>query len=355
MRLEQFMHLVENPLLLNEAHLPDLNELLQTYPYFQSAHLLYAKALNNIHHIAYHQVLKRTAVVAGNREILYKLIKLKTEEKQQENQLSVPELIREQKNKKEEITDVKPDLLDNLRQLSVYPEIEKNHELHIIFVEDTTKEKKEEKTKTTSEKEIAGTLHIPPPDLEEKPESIDDLIAKPAVTAYIEKEVLKITQIDSSRKTAPELKPEAPVRSDKTVPYSFSDWLTTLKGREIHETVEALKNQGKTAESAELTRREKQLGKERKSNQQQLIDELIKKEPKISKLNPEKNFYSAVDTARSSVLEDESLVTETLAKIYALQGNHARAIRAYEILCLKYPEKSVYFASLIEEIKNKLK
>ncbi len=85
------------------------------------------------------------------------------------------------------------------------------------------------------------------------------------------------------------------------------------------------------------------------------FEDVIKKEPKISRLNLDKNFYSAVDTARSSVLEDEGLVTETLAKIYAIQGNYNKAIRAYEILCLKFPEKSVYFASLIEEIKKQIK
>lgn len=45
-------------------------------------------------------------------------------------------------------------------------------------------------------------------------------------------------------------------------------------------------------------------------------------------------------------------VTETLARIYAKQGFYKDAIHAYEKLSLKFPEKNIYFASQIEEIKK---
>jgi hypothetical protein len=56
--------------------------------------------------------------------------------------------------------------------------------------------------------------------------------------------------------------------------------------------------------------------------------------------------------AKESLIENEHLVTETLAKIYALQGSVNKAVRAYEILSLKFPQKSAYFASLIQKLKN---
>jgi hypothetical protein len=45
-------------------------------------------------------------------------------------------------------------------------------------------------------------------------------------------------------------------------------------------------------------------------------------------------------------------VTETLVNIYIKQKLYKEAIEAYEKLVLKFPEKSSYFASRIEEIKK---
>ncbi len=58
------------------------------------------------------------------------------------------------------------------------------------------------------------------------------------------------------------------------------------------------------------------------------------------------------DVSRISIEEDESYITDTLAKIYVKQGLYSKAIYAYEKLSLKYPEKSIYFATQIEEIKQ---
>jgi len=46
------------------------------------------------------------------------------------------------------------------------------------------------------------------------------------------------------------------------------------------------------------------------------------------------------------------MATETLAKVYLQQGNTEGAIRIYERLMLKFPEKNTYFAGLIKKIKN---
>ena len=44
--------------------------------------------------------------------------------------------------------------------------------------------------------------------------------------------------------------------------------------------------------------------------------------------------------------------TETLAQIYADQGYPEQAAQIYSRLSLRFPEKSAYFASLIEKLKN---
>ena len=46
--------------------------------------------------------------------------------------------------------------------------------------------------------------------------------------------------------------------------------------------------------------------------------------------------------------------TETLAAIYADQGYFAEAKKIYSRLILRYPEKSAYFASLIEKLQQEI-
>lgn len=50
---------------------------------------------------------------------------------------------------------------------------------------------------------------------------------------------------------------------------------------------------------------------------------------------------------------EEPICTETLAGIYLEQGYPQEAIDIYSRLSLRYPEKSVYFAALIDEINKK--
>ena len=51
--------------------------------------------------------------------------------------------------------------------------------------------------------------------------------------------------------------------------------------------------------------------------------------------------------------QDINFYTETLAGIYLEQGYSQEAIDIYSQLILRYPEKSVYFAALIDEINKK--
>lgn len=76
------------------------------------------------------------------------------------------------------------------------------------------------------------------------------------------------------------------------------------------------------------------------------INELLE-----NRLPQRQEFYNAAKMARLSVQENDDLVTETLANIYADQDNHEKAIKAFEKLQLKYPEKRIYFAGRIKEIQ----
>jgi hypothetical protein len=84
------------------------------------------------------------------------------------------------------------------------------------------------------------------------------------------------------------------------------------------------------------------------------IDRFISENPRFTQVL--KRTGENVDTSDqdvSPVLADDEFVTETLARIYAQQGYHKLAIACYGKLILLYPEKSVYFATLVEEIKQK--
>ena len=87
---------------------------------------------------------------------------------------------------------------------------------------------------------------------------------------------------------------------------------------------------------------------EEKKKKTELIDKFIESSPKISPLRQEdviKTYAEQSDAATSY------LMTETLARVYLEQKKYQKAIKAYEILILKYPEKSSFFADRISDIK----
>lgn len=113
---------------------------------------------------------------------------------------------------------------------------------------------------------------------------------------------------------------ESPKESEKVV-LSFSEWLTGKKKI--------------TPEQIHV----------------KLIDEFISENPVISPVQ-KKEFYSPIEKGKESISDTNLPFSETLAEIFANQGNKEMAIKGYENLMLKYPKKSTYFAGLIKKIKE---
>jgi hypothetical protein len=85
-----------------------------------------------------------------------------------------------------------------------------------------------------------------------------------------------------------------------------------------------------------------------------IVDRFISQESPVPA--PKATFFTPQQAAKKSLDDTAGLVTETLARIYAKQGNITKAIDAYRKLALKYPDKSAYFAALaksLEEQQNK--
>jgi len=79
----------------------------------------------------------------------------------------------------------------------------------------------------------------------------------------------------------------------------------------------------------------------------ELIDFFLKTNPKIVPSDSQ----NEVDLSER-LQENHEIATETLADIYVAQGHREKAIKIYEHLILKYPEKIIYFAAQIERLKN---
>ncbi|MDR0193609.1 MAG: hypothetical protein LBI73_00675 [Myroides sp.] len=128
----------------------------------------------------------------------------------------------------------------------------------------------------------------------------------------------------------------SPLNFDEKEKLSFQEWLQLSKIKPIDRENDSI-----------LTDIEQKSDVE-KQKKIELIDKFIETNPKIV---PTKKSTVTPVNIESSVQENSSLMTETLAKIYLEQKKYQKAIQAYEILILKYPEKSSFFANQILDIK----
>ncbi len=81
MTRDQLLRCLEDPSLLNERTLGELREILDEYPYFQTAHLLYIRNLQKENNFRFAAQLKTCAVYATDRTVLYHLLNPAPEKK----------------------------------------------------------------------------------------------------------------------------------------------------------------------------------------------------------------------------------------------------------------------------------
>ncbi|MEC5165741.1 tetratricopeptide (TPR) repeat protein [Flavobacterium sp. PL11] len=141
---------------------------------------------------------------------------------------------------------------------------------------------------------------------------------------------------DSSKKAQENLAIGKPLDFSKNEQHSFQEWLQLSRFQPIQRKQEKVTNQITTLKDVD------------KIKKSELIDKFIETSPKIS---PVKHGVPSTVVFDLNASDNSYLMTETLARVYLEQKKYQKAIQAYQILILKYPEKSSFFADRISDIK----
>jgi hypothetical protein len=304
--------LINNPFSVSEEQEKALENLQNDYPYCQSISLLLAKSYHNNESISFEKQLKNTAISVPNRNVLYELIHSEQAVKGEVSKTIVvekePEVIKEVEVVEEE----------KVIELNISQPIEVVEKAEISKkekLESFVKQKQEEREKGTQDKQS---------------KELDNLIISGAMSSV----VLLDEEIEVKK---PEMEIIKEEKKEVKSPQTFYDWLAP---NEVKESV-------KEPESV-------------KPSVEDMVDKFIEERKKnnehirLNKGTDEaKKFYSPLEVAKNSLMDKDDFVTETLARIYEGQGLNEKAIVVYEKLSLKNPEKSSYFATLIEKLKQK--
>lgn len=167
------------------------------------------------------------------------------------------------------------------------------------------------------EQSILTSIKVAEPKAPEQPEATLPEPVQPEIPTATVEEKLEIGK---------------PLEFSKEEKHSFQEWLQLAKFSPI---------------DRENTVSEEEIDEEKKKKSE-LIDKFIEANPKIV---PNRNSPVTPLNIEKTPQDNSYLMTETLAKVYLEQKKYQKAIQAYEILILKYPEKSHFFADRISDIK----
>jgi tetratricopeptide (TPR) repeat protein len=344
MNKTDFLNLIGSSTPVDRHTLAELNEIVNIFPYFQTAHLLLLKALKDNADIRFENQLRNSAIHIADREVLYRLLNVASE------QLEIPVT----PPVAEPVPETPPDISVSVETSP--PDSEENEQVVIEFARNSEdlineierREGIEVPVEETDETDLIlnrSILMEAEPALEE---IADILPAGAAETAEIEEKAFYVDpgfdalEFDdllefSNKESETEVK-EAPA-------------VTEIEPVAIYETgIQPEPVNEKEAEAEPVPLSEEDVKNLRKKTQGELIDKFISANPRIEP-GREKTEPPQEDLSKPYVEEAGGFVTETLARIYVNQGYYSKAIDIYEKLCLKYPEKSSYFATQIEKIK----
>jgi hypothetical protein len=309
MNRNDFLNMIEDTVPVNRQMIGEVYELIDIFPYFQSAHLLLLKGLFNNADVKFENQLRNSAIHVGDREVLYWLLKSKNTT--DEGKIDIKQ---DSDFKKEIVSDTHQTVIESAR----------NSEYMINEIE-----KKSDETNFIEKKDSSGQNPTHSIMIATEPDNIESdgvIFLSDEDTSPPDEKVFFMDPGFSFPERSDLL--ELDLDEDKTSP--LSDEKINLEDPDQPE-----KNSKKLLMS-------------------ELIDKFIIANPRIEPIK-DKSYVPKDDISKPFVEDAGGLVTETLAKIYVNQGYYSKAMDIYEKLSLKFPEKSSYFASQIEKVKEFIK
>ena len=294
----------------------ELEEMLEEYPYFQAARALHLKGLKNLESYKYNNALKVTAAHTTDREVLFDYI---TSASFENNEIANTILGRTTTlNDKETFSE----------------EIEPNPDTK-TFIEGTEEDPLPRNIKEAEE--ILNPALFNQKDPSPEPSNSTEQQDPP-------QEIEKIQAQENAKKR---LGLGKPLQFSKTEKHSFTEWLqlSTFAKQKLPPA----EKEPAQEPSIEITKKDAEVIDLEKKKKFDLLDKFITTNPKIV---PNQELMKKVVINDSQKADTAELATETLAKVYLEQKKYKKAIQAYKILSLKYPEKSGFFADQIRAVKQ---
>ena len=331
-------------------HLNELKELMDLYPFASSIVTLYLKSLANDQDLRLSSQLEKYAYQIPNRALLYDLLVTQTNVIREEAKAQ-PEIIQE----------VSAEISVDDKTV----EVEQIALVDPISVEDIPVEKTEEPEFSEEETEELETL-IEPVAKTEVLSATEIIVEQEVLDEGEEESSLNIPhQIEETRELDEvDTMIQSAVISSSYLQLAYPGAVEEVETEENNALIEEAQEEVVVLETIQVL--EPTATIEPKSFTDWLkMGEILdgsseepapeEKKPSFYHFEkPKKEFFSPVKKAKESLDENKMPVSETLAQVFALQGNINKAILVYEQLILIFPEKKSFFASQIRNLKRKL-